>query len=89
MKDYNYNPISYDEFYRNAELLVSRYLKFDGAHDFYNKRDDIAIYHAIEIDKNGYKTIEDINKYFDNKPTAQKDIDVSEYIEIKKKQETT
>lgn len=89
MKDYNYNPISHNDFYHNAELLVSRYLKFDGIDDYHYKKNEIAIYHAITIDKNGYKTIEDITGYFDSKPTAQKDIGVSEYIEIKKKQETT
>ncbi len=84
MENYNFNPISHDEFYTNAELLVSRYLKFDGISDYHYKRNNIAIYHTITIDKNGYKTVEDITDYFESKPTAQKDITISQYIEDKK-----
>lgn len=89
MEEYIWEPKTYKDFYRNAGLLVSRYLKFDGIDDYNHKKHNVAIYHTITIDKNNYKTIDDITNYFSSKPTAQKDMDISDYIELKKKQETT
>lgn len=84
MEEYIWEPKSHNDFYHNAGLLVSRYLKFDGIEDYHHKKFNVAIYHTITIDKNNYKTIDDITNYFSSKPTTQKDMDISEYIELKK-----
>jgi hypothetical protein len=89
MEEYNFNPKTYNDFYKNAEFIVRKFLNFEDISDYNHKKHNVAIYHTITIDKNNYKTIDDIRNYFSSKPTAQKDMDISDYIELKKKQEIT
>lgn len=84
MDNYNFNPNSYEDFFSNAENLVKKYFKFDGIEEYHLIKNNIAVYHALQIDMAGCKTIDDVKKYMDAKPRIENK-NIAEWL--KKKQE--
>lgn len=65
---YDFYPTSYDDYYNNAEILAKEYYDIDSIDEFYNIRNNITIFYAIDIDILEINNVIDIEKYINSNP---------------------
>ena len=99
IKNYISNPKTYDDFWENAKTLSYQYSSRSKL-DFFSWRDTYGIPYAIHFDMIGIKTAEQIEEFMTIDDTTEKKyvranilvvpkVNLSAYLEDKKKQEIT
>jgi len=98
VQKYIANPKTFNDFWENAKTLSWQYFN-KGRSDFAFWRDSYGVPYAIHFDKVGIKTPDQIEEFMTMDDTEEKKyvrasnrvvpkINISQYIEDKKKQET-